>query len=124
MSIFGLEILGWLLVGLLGGLAAGARYLLDAEISRLVDSPFPFGILVVNLTGSFLLGLLSGTVLHGQALVIVAGGVIGSFTTFSTWILDTRLLQMADLAKLAWLNLSLSLACGLAAVALGQTITG
>ena len=82
MSIFGLEILGWLLVGLLGGLAAGARYLLDAEISRLVDSPFPFGILVVNLTGSFLLGLLSGTVLHGHAYrrdAITVRGLVAGF---------------------------------------------
>ncbi|MCO5316682.1 MAG: fluoride efflux transporter CrcB [Solirubrobacterales bacterium] len=124
MNVFGVGILGWVLVGMLGGLAAGARYLLDAEISRLTGSPFPIGIFAVNMTGAFLLGLVAGSTLHGEALVIVGGGVLGSFTTFSTWILDTRLLQMADLAKLAWLNLSLSLVCGLAAVTLGQVIAG
>jgi len=115
--------LAWVAVGLAGGLAAGARYLLDAEISRLKDHPFPVGILVVNALGAFLLGLVAGSTLHGDALVIVAGGVIGSFTTFSTWILDTHLLKTADLAKLAWLNITISLVLGLAAVTLGHTIT-
>ncbi|OJU95541.1 MAG: hypothetical protein BGO23_05850 [Solirubrobacterales bacterium 67-14] len=114
--------LAWVAVGLLGGLAAGARYLLDAEISRLSESPFPVGILVVNVLGASLLGLVAGSTLHGEALVIVAGGVIGSFTTFSTWILDTHLLASADLAKLAWLNIAISLICGLGAVTLGQAI--
>ena len=93
------------------GRACGRRrHLLDAEISRRSDNPFPVGILVVNLLGSFLLGLVAGSTIHGQALVIVAGGVIGSFTTFSTWMLDTHLLASADLAKLAWLNVAISLA--------------
>lgn len=118
-----MTVLGWIAVGLAGGAAAGARYLLDAEISRLSDSPFPIGILTVNLLGALMLGLVAGSTLHGQALVIVAGGVIGSFTTFSTWILDTHLLASADLAKLAWLNIAISLVLGFAAVALGQAIT-
>lgn len=117
-----MSLLGWILVGLVGGLAAGGRYLLDAEISRLHDTPFPIGILVVNALGALLLGLVAGSTLHGQALVIAAGGAIGSFTTFSTWILDTHLLATADLAKLAWLNIAISLLCGLAAITLGHAI--
>lgn len=116
--------LGWILVGLTGGLAAGARYLLDAEISRHVRVPFPVGILAVNLIGAFLIGLVAGSTLEGQALVIVAGGVIGSFTTFSTWILDTHELAVINQAKLAWLNIAISSTAGLAAVALGHAITG
>lgn len=118
------SLLAWIAVGLLGGLAAGARYLLDAEVSRLWSTPFPVGIFTVNVLGAFLLGLIAGSALHGQALVIVAGGVLGSFTTFSTWILDSHLLASADLARLAWLNIALSLVCGLAAVTIGQAITG
>jgi CrcB protein len=122
MTLLGLNPFTWVAVGLLGGLAAGARYLLDAEISRLTESPFPVGIFVVNVLGASLLGLIAGSTLHGEALVVVAGGVIGSFTTFSTWILDTHLLASADLARLAWLNIAISLVCGLGAVTLGQAI--
>lgn len=114
---------GWIAVGLAGGLAAGARYLIDAEISRLTDTPFPVGILVVNVLGSFALGLVAGSTLDGQALVVVAGGVLGSFTTFSTWMLDTHLLAKADMVRFAWLNIAVSLALGMAAVTLGQAIT-
>lgn len=117
-----MSLLGWVAVGLAGGLAAGARYLIDAEISRLTDTPFPVGILVVNVLGAFLLGLVAGSALDGQALVIVAGGVLGSFTTFSTWILDTHLLARAEMVRLAWINIVLSSALGMAAVTLGHAI--
>jgi len=55
---------GWLAVGLLGGAAAGARYLLDAELSRRVSSHFPLGILAVNLTGALAVGLVAGSTLY------------------------------------------------------------
>ena len=112
--------IGWLAVGLLGGGAAGARYLLDAELSRRLGSRFPLGILAVNLTGSFALGLLAGSALRGEALAILAGGVIGSFTTFSTWMLDTHRLSVDGRAQLAWLNLAVPLVSGFLAVALGH----
>lgn len=115
---------GWTLVGLLGGAAACCRYLIDAEISRRTDRKFPVGILLVNTLGAFALGLVAGSTLEGQAQIIVMGGVIGSFATFSTWMLDTHLLATTGMAKLAWLNITLSMAAGLAAVALGSAITG
>jgi fluoride exporter len=115
---------GWIAVGLLGGFAAAARFLIDAEIAARVESPFPLGILVVNLSGALALGLVAGAALHGQALTIVAGGGIGSFTTFSTWILDSHRLREAGLARAAWLNLGLSLLAGFVAVALGHWLGG
>ncbi len=110
----------WIAVGLLGGLAAAARFAIDAEVAAWVDGPFPLGILAVNLSGALALGVVAGAALHGAALTIVAGGGIGSFTTFSTWILDSHRLDAAGHARLAWLNVALSLAAGLAAVALGH----
>ena len=110
----------WIAVGLLGGLAAAARFALDAEIAARSLSPFPLGILAVNLSGSFLLGIVAGAALGGEVLTIVAGGAIGSFTTFSTWILDSHRLAAADQARLAGLNIGLSLAAGFLAVALGH----
>jgi CrcB protein len=111
---------GWIAVGLLGGVAAAARFLIDAEIVARANSEFPLGILAVNLSGSLVLGVLAGAALHGEALVIVAGGGIGSFTTFSTWILDSHRLGEAGELRLAWLNIGLSLVAGFAAVALGH----
>jgi fluoride exporter len=110
----------WIAVGLLGGVAAGARFALDAEIAARAESPFPLGIFVVNLSGALALGLVAGAGLGGEALVIVAGGGIGSFTTFSTWILDSHRLGESGQARLAWLDIGLSIAVGFAAVALGH----
>ena len=110
----------WIAVGLLGGLAAAARFLLDAAISARLRGRFPLGILAVNLSGSFALGVVAGAGLGGEALAIVAGGAIGSFTTFSTWILDSHRLAEAGETRLAGLDVAVSLLAGFAAVALGH----
>jgi fluoride exporter len=107
---------------LLGGAAAAARFLIDATVTARADHPFPLGILAVNISGALALGLVAGAALEGQALAIVAGGGIGSFTTFSTWILDSHRLAAAGHTHLVWLNLGLSLLAGFAAVALGHSL--
>lgn len=110
----------WVAVGLLGGLAAGARFLLDFEVGARWPSRFPLGILLVNLLGALTLGIVAGAGLDGEARTIVAGGAIGSFTTFSTWVLDSHRLQRSGQLDLALLNIGLSLIAGFAAVALGH----
>lgn len=115
---------GWVAVGLLGGSAAAARFLIDAVVTARTDHPFPLGILAINIGGALALGLVAGAALEGQALVIVAGGGIGSFTTFSTWILDSHRLAEAGHSHLVWLNIGLSLLAGFAAVALGNWLGG
>lgn len=112
--------LGWVAVGLLGGAAAGARFLIDYEFLTRARGPFPYGILFVNLSGALALGIVAGLALDGAALTIVAGGGIGSFTTFSTWILDSHRLGTEDQTRLAALNLGVSVLAGFAAVALGH----
>lgn len=111
---------GWIAVALLGGAAAAARFAIDAAFAARTDHPFPLGVLAVNLAGTLALGLVAGAALQGQALVIVAGGAIGSFTTFSTWILDSHRLADAGHTHLVWLNLGLSLVAGFAAIVLGH----
>lgn len=111
---------GWIAVGLLGGIAAAARFVIDAELTVRLPGPFPLGILAVNLSGALVLGIVAGGGLHGEAYTVVAGGAIGSFTTFSTWILDSHRLAGAGRAELAWLNIGVSLLAGFAAVALGH----
>ncbi|HUC00706.1 MAG TPA: fluoride efflux transporter CrcB [Solirubrobacterales bacterium] len=114
----------WIAVGLLGGIAAAARFVLDAEVTVHRPGRFPLGILVVNLLGALALGIVAGSGLDGDGYTVLAGGVIGSFTTFSTWILDSHRLAAADRADLAWLNIGISLVAGFAAVALGHWIGG
>jgi len=113
---------GWVAIALFGGAAAVARFLIDATFADRSDHPFPLGILAVNIGGTMVLGVVAGAALSGEALVIVAGGVIGSFTTFSTWMLDSHRLHDAGHAHLAWLNIGLSLIAGFAAIALGHWI--
>lgn len=72
---------------LAGGLGAVLRYLADLGIARLAGRRFPWGILLVNLTGSFALGVVA-TALPDAAFLLGAG-LLGGYTTFSTAMLDT-----------------------------------
>jgi CrcB protein len=114
----------WVVVGLLGGAAAAARYLIDTAVTARADHPFPHGILAVNIVGALALGLVAGVALEGEALIVLAGGGIGSFSTFSTWILDSHRLAEAGHTHLVWLNVGLALVAGFAAVALGHWLGG
>jgi CrcB protein len=114
----------WIAVALLGGAMAVARFAVDAVLSDHPIQPFPLGILVVNLTGTLVLGVAAGAALGGEALTIVAGGVTGSFTTFSTWMLDTKRLAEVGRRDLVWLNIAFSLLAGFAAVAFGHWLGG
>jgi CrcB protein len=105
---------------MLGGAAAAARFMIDAAVTARADHPFPLGILAVNIAGALALGLVAGAALEGEALLIVAGGGIGSFTTFSTWILDSHRLAEAGHTRLVWVNVGLALVAGFAAIALGH----
>ena len=113
---------GWVSIAVVGGAAAVARFLIDAAVAGRSDRPFPLGILAVNITGALALGLIAGAALSGEALVVVAGGGIGSFTTFSTWMLDSHRLNEAGHTHLVWLNIGLSLLAGFAAITFGHWI--
>ena len=63
-----------------------------------------------------------GLAVHGETLVLLGGATLGSYTTFSTWMLQTRRLALDGEASLAILNVVLSLAAGVGAVALGRAI--
>jgi CrcB protein len=110
----------WVGVGLLGGVGAVGRFLVSTTVARRTAGWFPYGTLAVNLSGSAVLGLIAGLALHGDALTLVGGGLLGSYTTFSTWMLDSE--RLSDRALAA--NLVGSLLLGLAAVALGRALGG
>jgi fluoride exporter len=109
-------------IGLIGGLGAIARFLLDGAVSRTAARRFPLGTLAVNLSGSLALGVLAGARLSGDPDRLAATGFIGAFTTFSTWVLETHRLGEEDRLRLGWLNLLGSLVVGLAAAWIGRVV--
>jgi CrcB protein len=114
----------WLGAGALGATGAVARFLIDGAVSRRLAGDVPWGTLSVNLLGSLALGALAGAGLGGDARFIVAGGLLGAFTTFSTWILETQRLAQEGRGWLALANLGLSAALGLGATGLGWRLAG
>ena len=128
----------WTAVGLLGGVGAVARFLVSTAVARRGAGWFPYGTLAVNLSGSALLGLVAGVALHGNTLTLVGGGLLGSYTTFSTWMLDSERLAdrvispaghrkrrpTGDVTVALVANLVGSLLLGLGAVALGRALGG
>jgi fluoride exporter len=113
-----------LLVLVGGGGGAIARFAVDAAVQARRLGEFPFGTLAVNLGGSLVLGLLVGLPTSHRAMVILGTATIGSYTTFSTWLLETHRPAEDGEVQLAWLNITVGLAAGLAAAAVGKAIGG
>ena len=112
----------WIGVAVLGGLGAIFRFRLDAGVELRTGGEFPFGTLAVNVAGSFVLGILVGAGTGGNGLLLAGTATIGSFTTFSTWMLETERLAEDGDDRLALLNILVSLAAGLAAALAGWAI--
>jgi CrcB protein len=112
----------WAGVALLGGLGACGRFLLDAFISARTRRDFPIGTLTINATGAMLLGLLTGLAVEGNLLILAGTATLGSYTTFSTWMLETHRLAEDGEGPAAIINIVLSLAVGIGAAALGRAI--
>ncbi len=113
----------WIAVGTLGAIGAVARLLLEDVVSSRLPITFPVGTLAVNMSGTFVLGLLTGIALTGNAMTLAGSATIGSYTTFSTWMLETHSLNEDARRRAASANVLVSVAVGLGAVALGRTIS-
>lgn len=91
-----------------GGIGASLRFVVDGLIMRHVKSGFPWGTAIINVSGSFLLGLLTGlaasSVLDSEWLFVIGGGVMGGYTTFSTAMVDTVHLFQKGRHRDAWIN--------------------
>jgi CrcB protein len=111
-----------------GALGSVARVVLNGAIERRFGDQFPFGILTVNVLGCLLIGIAAAWFAggHGQAAAwrsFLAVGVLGGFTTFSTFSLQTlSLLENGQLTS-AFLYAALSLLLCIAATALGLVAT-
>lgn len=107
-------------VALGGAFGTGLRWLADVGLPR--PSGFPLGITLVNVLGSFLLGVVAGLeVVEGSAWVTpFTAGVLGGFTTYSTWMVD---IDRASTAMRSIVVMAVPLGAGLVAAAVG-VLTG
>jgi fluoride exporter len=114
----------WVAVAVAGGLGAACRYLLDRAISTRSASRLPWGTVVVNVTGSLVAGAIAGlaadAVVGEQLQLVAAGGFLGAYTTFSTWMFEAvRLLQRGATGQaLGYLALTVGLGVGATAIGL------
>lgn len=107
-------------LGLLGGVGAIARFVLDGQVSDRAGRDFPYGTLAVNLSGSFLLGLCVGAALGHDAYSLAGTGLIGAFTTFSTWTFESHRLGEDGRLAAGLINFAVSLVLGVALAWLGR----
>ncbi|HVQ51372.1 MAG TPA: fluoride efflux transporter CrcB [Mycobacterium sp.] len=114
----------WAGVVVIGGVGAVLRFLVDRTVSSRVSGSFPYGTLAVNLSGALLLGLLSGLALSPDLALLAGTAFVGSYTTFSTWMLETQRLAEERQLWPAAANIVVSLVLGLAAAWLGLWIGG
>jgi fluoride exporter len=98
-----------LLVFIGAGLGGVLRHVINNAATRLLGNDFPYGILFINVTGSFVMGLLVGWLAFRagaewtrNAQLFVATGILGGYTTFSTFSLDSfKLIERGDLGLAA-----------------------
>lgn len=117
----------WLVLAVGGGIGASLRYALSIWVDQRIMTSFPWGTLAVNFVGSFVIGLLI-TVLDQRGLtsptlrLFLLTGVLGAFTTFSTFSIETLHLIEAGRLPLAAANMAGNVGVCLLAVAAGVAL--
>jgi CrcB protein len=107
--------IAWIALAFAGGLGAVARFLVDGAVSERLGRALPLGTLAVNLTGAFMLGVVSGN-------FVIGTGFVGAYTTFSTWMLETQRLAEDGRTVAPVANVFGSLVLGVGAAALGAAL--
>jgi fluoride exporter len=117
----------YLLVFVGGGIGAALRHGVNVTLARWLGMHFPFHTLFENISGSIIMGLLAGYFAMGagspQSLrLFLATGILGGYTTFSAFSLDTVLLMQRDQYGLAVLYAATSVLASIVGLALGAQL--
>ena len=80
--------MGYIMVGIGGALGSLARFSLGRIVSEKARTAFPLGTFIINITGAFLLGIVSTIGLNGNIYILLADGFLGAYTTFSTFMYE------------------------------------
>jgi fluoride exporter len=118
----------FLLVGMGGAVGSMARYGIGYIASKYLSNPFPVATFVINILGSFIIGILFALSarnhwLQQGGMLLLASGFCGGFTTFSTFALDNVTLVQKGFSVTAILYTGLSLTVGLLLCRLGIWLT-
>ena len=120
--------MNWLLVAIGGALGSMARYGVGLQATRLLGARWPFGTLTVNIVGGLLMGFLAAWLAHampqGQERwrVTLGVGVLGGFTTFSAFSLETALMIERRAYGEAGLYVVLSVVASVTALFVGMLL--
>jgi len=118
----------WAAIAGAGALGAVVRYLIDSTIAMRTFSAFPFGTLSINLSGSFVLGVITGVALYhafpATPKLVLGTGLCGAYTTFSTFTFESVLLAREGEGRGALLNVAGTLVGGCLAAGLGLVLAG
>jgi fluoride exporter len=116
----------WVGLVVAGAVGAVCRYVVDGLIEDHAAGVFPWGTFLINMTGSLLLGLITGAALYhafpSTPRIILGTGFCGAYTTFSTWTFESIRLMEEGAVREALVNATLSLAVGAGATGLGLAI--
>ncbi|MFH0300648.1 fluoride efflux transporter CrcB [Bradyrhizobium sp. 31Argb] len=116
--------LGYVLVSVGAGIGGALRHGVNLSTARTFGTGFPYGTLTVNVVGSLVMGLLAGYfAFRGEAAqtwrLFLTTGILGGFTTFSSFSLDTALLYERGELGLTLLYVAVSFACSVGALFVG-----
>ncbi|MFE7842720.1 fluoride efflux transporter CrcB [Streptomyces sp. NPDC057474] len=118
--------MNWVLVIVGGMVGAPLRYLTDRAVQLRHDTDFPWGTFAVNVTGSLVLGTLTGAVAAGAATshlqLLLGTGLCGALTTYSTFSYETLRLAQSGARFHAAANVAASVTAGLGAVFVGLAV--
>lgn len=110
-------------VAVAAAMGAALRYLVDQIVQHQHDQTFPWGTFVINVSGSLLLGLLTGLAAHhglpAVAATVIGVGLLGGYTTWSTYLWESLALAEAGAVGQASINVVGSLVVGFAAAGAG-----
>ena len=116
----------WVGLFVAGSVGAPSRYLLDGFVQDHTAGAFPWGTFVINMTGSLLLGLITGAALYhafpNTPKIVLGTGFCGAYTTFSTWTFETIRLLEEGAVQEALLNAVLALVVGVGAAGAGLAL--
>ena len=119
--------LTWVVFLIAAAIGAPARYLLDGWVQDRTRGAFPWGTFTVNVSGCFLLGVLTGLGLYhdldATTRTVLGTGGLGAYTTFSTFTFETVRLGEEGAVDEAFRYAAASVVVGLAAAAAGLALT-